>query len=66
MTVNLETIEQTTGRKFDNLEQLYFRVLYDLEFLRANNKNYTKKQYEKIDELFEYIRSVEFTEGVSI
>ena len=66
MTVNLETIEQTTGRKFDTLEQLYFRVLYDLEFLKVHNKNYTKKQYEKIDELFEYIRSVEFTEGVSI
>lgn len=62
MKVNFEKIEQNTGLKFENLEQLYFRVLYDLEFLKVHNKNYTKKQYEKIDELFEYIRAVEFTE----
>jgi hypothetical protein len=63
MKVNFKKIEQTTGLKFENLEQLYFRVLYVLEFLKVHNKNYTKRQYEKIDELFEFIRSVEFTEG---
>ena len=63
MKVNFEKIEQHTGRKFENLEQLYFRVLYDLEFLKVHNKNYTKKQYEKIDELFDYISAVEFTKG---
>lgn len=62
MKVNFKKIEHSTGRKFENLEQLYLRVLYDIEFLKVHNKNYTKKQYEKIDELFEYIRSVEFTD----
>lgn len=60
MKVNFEKIEQLTGRQFETLEQLYFRVLYDLEFLKVHNKNYTKKQYEKIDELFDIIHSVEF------
>lgn len=62
MKVNFEKIEQLTGRQFETLEQLYFQVLYDLEFLKVHNKNYTKKQYEKIDELFDIIHSVEFTD----
>lgn len=62
MKVNFEKIEQLTGRQFETLEQLYFQVLYDLEFLKVHNRNYTKKQYEKIDELFDIIHSVEFTD----
>ena len=62
MKVNFEKIEQLTGRQLETLEQLYFQVLYDLEFLKVHNKNYTKKQYEKIDELFDIIHSVEFTD----
>ena len=59
MEVNFEKIEQLTGRKFDNIEQLYFYVQYVVEFLKVNNKNYTKRQYEKIDELFDFIKSIE-------
>lgn len=59
MKVNFEKIEQTTGRKFDNIEQLYFYVQYVVEFLKVHNKNYTKRQYEKIEELFDFIRSIE-------
>lgn len=60
MKINFKKIEHETGRKFENIEQLYFYVLYVIEFLKANNKNYTKRQYFKIDELFSFISSIEF------
>lgn len=59
MTINFEKIERATGRKFDNVEQLYFYIEYITEFLKANNKNYNKKQFEKITELFEIIKAIE-------
>ena len=60
MKINLDRIEQLTGRHFDNIEQLYFYLKYVIEFLIVCNKNYNKRQYEKIDELFVVITSVEF------
>lgn len=60
MNFDLVKIEELTGLHFDNLEQLYFYVEYVIEFLKVNNKNYTKKQYYKINDLFDIIRSVKF------
>lgn len=60
MRINFDKIEQLTGLHFDNTEQLYFYVLHQIEFLKVNNKNYTKKQYYKINDLFDIIRSVNF------
>ena len=59
MKIDLEKIERNTGRKFENIEQLYFYLVYIMDFLRANNKNYNKKQYEKIIELWEMIQAIE-------
>ena len=59
MKIDLQRIENNTGRKFDNIEQLYFYLVYVMDFLRANNKNYNKKQYEKILELWETIQAIE-------
>lgn len=59
MKIDLEKIESNTGRKFENIEQLYFYLVYVMDFLRANNKNYNKKQYEKIIELWEMIQAIE-------
>lgn len=60
MKFDFDKIEQLTGLHFDNTEQLYFYVLQQIEFLKVNNKNYTKKQYYKINDLFDIIRSVNF------
>lgn len=60
MRFDLVKIEELTGLYFENTEQLYFYVLQHIEFLKANNKNYTKKQYCKINDLFDIIRSVTF------
>lgn len=59
MKIDFEKIERNTGRKFDNIEQLYFYLVYVLDFLKVHNKNYNKKQYEKIDELWEILYSME-------
>ena len=60
MKIDFDKIEQLTGLHFDNTEQLYFYVLQHLEFLKVHNKNYTKKQHYKINDLFDIIRSVKF------
>lgn len=60
MEFDLVKIEELTGLYFENVEQLYFYVLQQIEFLEAHNKNYTKKQYYKINDLFDIIRSVKF------
>ncbi len=53
ITIDYDKIEHLTGRKFDNVEQLYFYIAYVMDYLKAHNKNYNKKQYEKIDEIWE-------------
>ena len=60
MDFDLVKIEELTGLYFENVEQLYFYVLRQIEFLKVHNKNYTKKQYYTIDDLFDIIRSVKF------
>lgn len=60
MKINFYEIERNTGRKFENLEQLYFYCVYVIEFLKVHNKNYIKKQYEKINELFNFIKAIKF------
>lgn len=62
MYIDFEQIERDTGRKFENIEQLFFYVNYVIEFLTVNNKNYTKKQHHKINELFSFIKSIKFSE----
>lgn len=60
MQINFEQIEKLTGLHFDSTEQLYFYVLHHLEYLKTHNKNYTKKQYNNINDLFDIIHSIEF------
>ena len=62
MYFDLEKIEHLTGLQFENEMQLYFYVLHQLEFLKVNNKNYTKKQCHKINDLFDIIRSLNFND----
>lgn len=60
MKINFEEIERTTGRKFENIEQLYFYFLRSVEFLYTGGKNYNKKQFEKICEIMKFCLAVEF------
>lgn len=60
MEFDLVKIEELTGLYFENVEQLYFYVLQQIEFLKVHNKNYTKKQEYKINDLFDIISSIKF------
>ena len=60
MKFDFDKIEQLTGLHFDNTEQLYFYILHKIEVLKVNNKNYNKKQYFIINDLFDIIRSITF------
>ena len=60
MKIDFEEIEITTGLKFDNIEQLYFYLSRVIDFLAIHNKNYNKKQYEKIYELVNIRNAIQF------
>ena len=59
MKINLNQIKERTGREFENIEQLYFYISYVMDYLKGFNKNYTKRQFEKIDELWEFFNAIE-------
>ena len=60
MKINFKEIEQSTGLKFENIEQLYIYISFIIDFLAANNKNYNKKQYNKIFELVNIRNAITF------
>ena len=60
MYIDFEQVEKLTGLHFDNIEQLYFYILGDIEYLKVHNKNYNKKQYGIIDDLLSIIQSVKW------
>ena len=62
MYIDFEQIEKLTGLHFENIEQLYFYILNQIEYLKVHNKNYTKKQYYIIDDFLSIIHSVKWEE----
>ena len=58
MKIDLTQIKERTGREFESIEQLYFYLSYVMDYLKGFNKNYTKKQFEKIDELWEIFQAI--------
>lgn len=44
---------------FDSKEEIVQYFQYMLEYLQSHNKNYTKKQYEIIQCLYDIIQSLE-------
>ena len=60
--INFDKIRENTGRDFENIENLYFRCSLLLDRLRVNNKNYTKKQYFDVVELWEIFNAIEIQE----
>ena len=58
MKIDLNQIKERTGREFENIEQLYFYLSYVMDYLKGFNRNYTKKQFEKIDEIWEIFQAI--------
>lgn len=59
MRVDYNKIKKNTGLDFESFSDLYFYVERHIEYLMSHNKNYTKKQMYKIDDLYNIIKSVD-------
>lgn len=55
--INLEQLEKNTGRKFEDKEDIYYFLDRCISYLMTHNKNYTKEQYNKIEEINEIIKA---------
>lgn len=59
MKINFEKLEQLTGIKDINKEDLIFYIKSILYNLKINNKNYNKEQFERIMLLNDIFESIE-------
>ena len=56
MIINYQEIFKNTGRDLNNEDNLLYLLNENIDYLFTNNKNYTKKQFEKIEEIKEIIK----------
>lgn len=60
MQINSEKLKKLQGLNFNKIDDnLLFYIQGILYFLKTHNKNYTKKQYEKIYMLYDIFDCVE-------
>ena len=60
MEINSEKLKKLQGLNFNKIDDnLLFYIQGTLYFLKTHNKNYTKKQYEKICMLYDIFDCVE-------
>lgn len=59
MIINYQEIFKNTGRLLENEENLLYWLNDNIEYLFAYNKNLTKKQFEKIEEIKEIIKAMQ-------
>lgn len=58
MIINYQEIFNNTGRLLENEENVFYWLNSNIDYLLNNNKNLTKKQYEKIEEIKEILKSI--------
>ena len=58
MIINYQEIFNNTGRLLENEENLLYWLNSNIDYLLNNNKNLTKKQYEKIEEIKEILKAI--------
>ena len=58
MIINYQEIFNNTGRFLENEENLLYWLNSNIDYLLNNNKNLTKKQYEKIEEIKEILKAI--------
>lgn len=48
-----------SGERYENFEnEVFYKIKNDIIFLESHNKNYTKEQYYKICEIYNFIKSL--------
>jgi hypothetical protein len=58
MIINYQEIFNNTGRNLENEENVFYWLNSNVDYLLNNNKNLTKKQYEKIEEIKEILKAI--------
>lgn len=58
MIINYQEIFNNTGRNLENEENVFYWLNSNIDYLLNNNKNLTKKQYEKIEEIKEILKAI--------
>lgn len=58
MIINYQEIFKNTGRALENEENFFYWLNSNVDYLLNNNKNLTKKQYEKIEEIKEMLKAI--------
>lgn len=59
MIINYQEILKNTGMFLENEENLLYRLNSNIDYLMTHNKNLTKKQSEKIEEIKEIIKAMQ-------
>ena len=59
MIINYQEIFKNTGRVLNNEDDLLYLLNENIDYLFTHNKNYTKKQFEKIEEIKEIIKAIQ-------
>lgn len=60
--INNEKLLFDSGLSFDSVLDLYFYVLNHIEYLSSHNKNYTKQQEHRINDLLDIFNNIEVEE----
>lgn len=61
--IDFQKLEQCTGLKFNNPQDLLYYFSAMLYFLNTHNKNYTKEQEHKISDLNDLFDCMEVVNG---
>lgn len=59
MKINNEQLKDNTGLSFESFTDMVFYAERHLEWLKMHNKNYTKEQERRIDDLYEMIQAID-------
>lgn len=59
MKINNEQLKSNTGLSFESFTDMFYYAESHLEWLKTHNKNYTKEQEGRIDDLYEMIKAID-------
>lgn len=59
MKINNEQLMKRRGLSFESETDMYYYIMHHLEYLMTHNKNYTKEQESRIDDLLEIMNAID-------
>lgn len=59
MKIDNKQLMERTGMSFESESDVYYYIVNHLEWLLTHNKNYTKEQESRIDDLWEIMNAID-------